>query len=112
MNWKGLEDGRPETDVSPKGAYVYVVGRPSLRRRGQPAVVIAIAGKAQQRLYRRQRHLATRGKTPTQAVQGSLSDVPFDRRRRPYYGACQGAEAGGTRQSWRTWPVMKVLNWS
>ena len=35
---------------------------------GQPAAVIAIADKAQQRLYRRQRHLAARGKTATQAV--------------------------------------------
>ena len=38
------------------------------RRAGQPAAVIAIADKAQQRLYRRQRHLAAHGKTPTQAV--------------------------------------------
>lgn len=38
------------------------------RRAGQPAAVIAIADKAQQRLYRRQRHLAARGKTATQAV--------------------------------------------
>lgn len=39
------------------------------RRKGQPTAVIAIADKAQQRLYRRQRHLvAARGKKPTQAV--------------------------------------------
>lgn len=38
------------------------------RREGQPAVVIAIADKAQHRLYRRQCHLAARGKTATQAV--------------------------------------------
>ena len=38
------------------------------RREGQPAAVIAIADKAQQRLYRRQRHLAAHGKTATQAV--------------------------------------------
>jgi transposase len=38
------------------------------RRRDQPAAVIAIAEKAQQRLYRRQRHLALHGKTATQAV--------------------------------------------
>ena len=38
------------------------------RRAGQPAAVIAIADKAQHRLYRRQRHLAARGKTTTQAV--------------------------------------------
>jgi len=38
------------------------------RRAGQPAAVIAIADKAQQRLYRRQRHLAAHGKTATQAV--------------------------------------------
>jgi len=37
-------------------------------REGQPAAVIAIADKAQHRLYRRQRHLAVRGKTTTQAV--------------------------------------------
>jgi transposase len=38
------------------------------RRKGQPTAVIAIADKAQQRLYRRQRHLVARGKKPTQAV--------------------------------------------
>jgi transposase len=38
------------------------------RRKGQPPAVIAIADKAQQRLYRRQRHLLARGKKPTQAV--------------------------------------------
>jgi transposase len=38
------------------------------RRVGQPAAVIAIADKAQHRLYRRQRHLAWLGKTTTQAV--------------------------------------------
>jgi len=38
------------------------------RRAGQPAAVIAIADKAQHRLYRRQRHLAARGKRPTQTV--------------------------------------------
>jgi len=38
------------------------------RRTGQPTAVIAIADKAQQRLYRRQRHLVARGKKPTQAV--------------------------------------------
>jgi len=38
------------------------------RREGQPAAVIAIADKAQHRLYRRQRHLVTHGKTATQAV--------------------------------------------
>jgi transposase len=38
------------------------------RREGQPAAVIAIADKAQQRLYRRQRHLVAHGKTTTQAV--------------------------------------------
>jgi len=38
------------------------------RREGQPAAVIAIADKAQQRLYRRTRHLAARGKKPTQTV--------------------------------------------
>ena len=38
------------------------------RREGQPAAVMAIADKAQQRLYRRQRHLAAHGKTATQAV--------------------------------------------
>jgi len=38
------------------------------RREGQPTAVIAIADKAQQRLYRRQRHLSARGKTATQAV--------------------------------------------
>jgi len=43
---------------------------PALQRRraGQPAAVIAIADKAQQRLYRRQRHLAARGKIPTKVV--------------------------------------------
>src|SRR5579862_6223303 len=38
------------------------------RREGQPTAVIAIADKAQQRLYRRQRHLAARGKAPATAV--------------------------------------------
>jgi transposase len=38
------------------------------RRKGQPAAVIAIADKAQHRLYRRQRHLVARGKKSTQAV--------------------------------------------
>ena len=38
------------------------------RRKGQPAAVIAIADKAQHRLYRRQRHLVTHGKTTTKAV--------------------------------------------
>ena len=38
------------------------------RRQGQPTAVIAIADKAHQRLYRRQRHLGARGKTPPQAV--------------------------------------------
>ncbi len=38
------------------------------RRKGQPAAVIAIADKAQHRLYRRQRHLVAHGKTTTQAV--------------------------------------------
>jgi transposase len=38
------------------------------RRQGHPAAAIAIADKAQQRLYRRQRHLAAHGKTATQAV--------------------------------------------
>lgn len=38
------------------------------RREGQPAAVVAIADKAQQRLYRRHRHLIARGKTATQAV--------------------------------------------
>jgi transposase len=38
------------------------------RRKGQPAAVMAIADKAQHRLYRRQRHLVARGKKSTQAV--------------------------------------------
>ena len=43
---------------------------PALQRRraGQPAAVIAIADKAQQRLYRRPRHLAARGKIPAKVV--------------------------------------------
>jgi transposase len=45
-----------------------ISARLSARRQGQPPAVIAIADKAQQRLYRRQRHLATHGKTATQAV--------------------------------------------
>jgi hypothetical protein len=48
------------------------------------------------------------GPTAQWQFNGSLSDVPIDRRRRPHYGA----ETGVTMQSWRTWPVMKVLNWS
>lgn len=45
------------------------------RRKGQPAAVIAIADKAQQRLYRRQRHLAARGKLPTQAVVAAAREL-------------------------------------
>jgi len=45
------------------------------RRTGQPAAVIAIADKAQQRLYRRQRHLVARGKLPTQAVVAAAREL-------------------------------------
>lgn len=45
------------------------------RRKGQPAAVIAIADKAQQRLYRRQRHLTARGKLPTQAVVAAAREL-------------------------------------
>lgn len=38
------------------------------RREGQPGAVIGIADKAQQRLYRRQRHLVAHGKKTTEAV--------------------------------------------
>jgi len=36
---------------------------------------MAIADKAQQRLYRRQRHLAARGKLPTQAVVAAAREL-------------------------------------
>jgi hypothetical protein len=45
------------------------------RRKGQPVAVIVIADKAQQRLYRRQRHLAGRGKLPTQAVVAAAREL-------------------------------------
>jgi transposase len=45
------------------------------RRAGQPAAVIAIADKTQQRLYRRQRHLAARGKRPAQAVVAAAREL-------------------------------------
>jgi transposase len=45
------------------------------RRAGQPATVIAIADKAQQRLYRRQRHLAAHGKSPTTAVVAAAREL-------------------------------------
>jgi len=45
------------------------------RRQGQPAAVIAIADKAQQRLYRRQRHLTGRGKRPAQAVVAAAREL-------------------------------------
>jgi transposase len=38
------------------------------RQQGQPATVLALAGAAQQRLYRRYHRLVKRGKTPQQAV--------------------------------------------
>jgi len=45
------------------------------RRQGQPAAVMAIADKAQQRLYRRQRHLTGRGKRPAQAVVAAAREL-------------------------------------
>ena len=45
------------------------------RREGQPAAVIAIADKAQQRLYRRQRHLAAHGKAPAAAVVAAAREL-------------------------------------
>ena len=45
------------------------------RRQGQPAAVVAIADKAQQRLYRRQRHLTGRGKRPAQAVVAAAREL-------------------------------------
>jgi len=45
------------------------------RRKDQPAAVVAIADKAQQRLYRRQRHLAARGKKPTQVVVAAAREL-------------------------------------
>jgi transposase len=45
------------------------------RRQGQPAAVVAIPDKAQQRLYRRQRHLTGRGKRPAQAVVAAAREL-------------------------------------
>ncbi len=45
------------------------------RRAGQPAHIIAIADKAQQRLYRRQRHLAAHGKASTTAVVAAAREL-------------------------------------